>query len=266
MSDRRFEKPKERDESGPRWVLGVQASREAIRVHGDKIARVCVEKRRGDDGPGEGVAKMARDRGLRVELVERSFLDKIASGALHQGIATEAPPLAMTPLESIAVDPDRAEPTLVIALDELTDPHNFGAIVRSAVALGAHGVIWPEDKSAPLSMAMTRASAGAVEHATLCRVTSLPRALGELHDAGVRVVGLDSSGERAIGDVDLKGPICLVVGSEGKGLRKAVKAACDVTVKLPMPGPIDSLNASVAAAIALYEVVRQRGPASTIDR
>jgi 23S rRNA (guanosine2251-2'-O)-methyltransferase len=258
MSQRRDERPRDRDAQGPRWVLGVQASREAIRVHGAAIARVCVERRRGEPGPVEGIAKMARDRGLRVEVVDRSALDKIAAGGLHQGVAVEAPPLAIASLEAIAVDATRAAPTLLIALDELTDPHNFGAIVRSAVALGAHGVVWPEDKSAPLSMAMTRASAGAVEHATLCRVTSLPRALGELRDAGVAVVGLDASGDRAIGEVDLRRPTCLVVGSEGKGLRRATKTACETLVRLPMPGPIDSLNASVAAAIALYEVVRQR--------
>ena len=127
------------------------------------------------------------------------------------------------------------------------------------VALGATAVVWPEHRSAPLSPATFRASAGAIEHATLCRVTSLPPALDDLRARGVAVIGLDMTGEVAIDRVDLVGPVALVVGAEDKGLRKTVKRACDALARLPMPGPIGSLNASVAVAIALYEVVRQRG-------
>ncbi len=152
-----------------------------------------------------------------------------------------------------------ANRTLLVALDEVQDPQNFGAVIRSAVAMGATAIVWPEHSSAPLSPATFRASAGAVEHATLCRVASLPHALDDLRARGVAVVGLDMSGEVTIDQVDLAKPVTLVAGAEGKGLRRTVKRACDAIVRLPMPGPVASLNASVAVAIALYEAVRQRG-------
>jgi 23S rRNA (guanosine2251-2'-O)-methyltransferase len=173
----------------------------------------------------------------------------------HQGAVAFAPELRIVPLHELVLGED----ALVIALDEVQDPQNFGAVIRSAVAMGASAVMWPEHRSAPLSAATFRASAGAVEHATLCRVSSLPPALDELRARGLRVVGLEMSGDVAIDAVDLAGPAALVVGAEDKGLRKTVKRTCDALASLPMPGPIASLNASVAVAIALYEAVRQRG-------
>ncbi len=238
-----------------RVVLGIQGVREAIAAHGDRVTRVLVESRREPAPQLDAVARFARDRGAHVERVDRGVLDRLARGERHQGVAAEAPPLAILSLEQ-ALETEGAP--LLLALDELTDPQNFGAIVRSAVALGATAVVWPEDKSAPLSPAMARASAGAVEHARLCRVNSLPRALQELAAAGVSVVGLDASAPGEISGLELREPTCLVVGSEGKGLRRATKTACTALAKLPMHGPIGSLNASVAAAIALYEAVRQR--------
>jgi 23S rRNA (guanosine2251-2'-O)-methyltransferase len=241
-----------------RLVLGIQGAREAIIAQGSAL-RVLVETRREAAPQLEALARFAHDRGAKVERVDRSTLDRLAKGERHQGVVVEAPPLAIVSLEDLVVS--EGAPPLVIALDELTDPHNFGAIVRSAVALGASGVVWPEDKSAPLSPAMARASAGAVEHARLCRVTSLPRALTELAEGGLAVIGLDAAAESELSALDLTTPVCLVVGSEGKGLRHATKRACTGLAKLPMRGPIASLNASVAAAIALYEVVRQRAHA-----
>jgi 23S rRNA (guanosine2251-2'-O)-methyltransferase len=242
-----------------RWIFGIQPAREAIAVHGGALRRVLVERRAKDAEHLDGVARFARDRGAPVERVDRSEIDRLAQGERHQGVAVEAPPLRVLDDPRLLVDPS---PALVVALDEITDPQNFGAIVRSAVALGATGVLWPEDKSAPLSAAMARASAGAIEHARLCRVRSLPRALEVLREAGVlRIVGLDMSGAR-IDEEPLDGPIVLVVGSEGKGLRRATKSACTQMVRLPMRGPIASLNASVAAALAIYEAARRRGVSS----
>src|SRR5262249_21738504 len=141
---------------------------------------------------------------------------------------------------------------------ELQDPQNFGAIIRSAVALGATAIVWPEHRSAPLTAATFRASAGAVEHASLCRVSALPPALETMKRSGLAVVGLDANGTSSIDALDLTGPVALVVGAEGKGLRKTVKSVCTSLARLPMRGPIASLNASVAIAIAIYEVMRQR--------
>lgn len=237
-----------------RLVTGLQAVREAIRAHGDKLERVLVE-----DGGGpqiEAVGRFARDRGAPVTKVARSELDRAAKGARHQGAVAYAPDLVLAPLEAIAGALDAA--SLVVALDEIEDPQNFGAVIRSAVALGATAVLWPEHHSAPLSPATFRASAGAVEHAALCRVSALPNALERLREAGAAVVGLDANAPHALHEVALEGPVVLVVGAEGKGLRKPVKRACTELARLPMSGAIDSLNASVAAGIALYEIVRRR--------
>lgn len=246
-----------------RLVLGLQATREAIVVHGAALGRVMVEARPREAQQLEAIARFAKDRGARVERVERAQLDRLAQGERHQGVIAEAPALRIHALDEILALPSPR--TLVVALDELTDPHNFGAIVRTSVALGGTGVVWPEDRSAPLSSAMTRASAGAVEHARLCRVTSLPRALGAAAEAGLSVVALDASATDLLDSIDLRGPVCLVVGAEGKGLRNATKRACTQLARLPMRGPIASLNASVAAAMALYEVVRQRAHGADVE-
>jgi 23S rRNA (guanosine2251-2'-O)-methyltransferase len=240
-----------------RIVVGVQPVREAIRTHGARLGRVVVvETSRDDASPQlEALARFARDQGATVERLARSEVDRMAKGVRHQGAIAFAPELRVTSLAELEL----GDHPLLVALDEVQDPQNFGAVVRSAVAMSATAVLWPEHRSAPLSPAMFRASAGAIEHATLCRVTSLPNALVELRARGVLVVGLDMTGPMTIDRVGMAGPTAIVVGAEGKGLRKPVKGACDALARLPMPGPIASLNASVAVAIALYEATRQRG-------
>lgn len=240
-----------------RLVTGLQPVREAIRIHGEKLERVLVEK---DGGPQiDAVARFAEGRGAPVSRVARAELDRAARGARHQGAIAYAPELTLAPLDAVEslLAEDRA--AVAIALDEIEDPQNFGAVIRSAVALGARAVIWPEHHSAPLSPATFRASAGAVEHALLCRVGALPAALQRLAEAGATVIGLDANAERPIEAISIDGPVVLVVGAEGKGLRKTVKRVCGELARLEMKGPIDSLNASVACGIALYEVVRRRG-------
>jgi 23S rRNA (guanosine2251-2'-O)-methyltransferase len=237
-----------------RLITGLQPVREAIRVHGDKLERVLVEDKGGPQI--EAVARFATDRGASVQRVGRGELDRASKGARHQGAIAYAPDLALVPLEDIIARLD--ESPILVALDEIEDPQNFGAVIRSAVALGATGVLWPEHHSAPLSPATFRASAGAVEHARLCRVSALGSALERLHAAGVRSIGLDANAEKNIADVPVDGPLVLVVGAEGKGLRKPIKRACTELARLPMSGAIDSLNASVAAAIALYDLIRRR--------
>jgi 23S rRNA (guanosine2251-2'-O)-methyltransferase len=237
-----------------RLITGLQPVREAIRVHGQKLEKVLVEQ---NGGPQiEAVARFAHDRGAPVTTALRSELDRASKGARHQGAIAYAPDFNFVSIDELAEG--LGDRDVIVALDEIEDPQNFGAVIRSAVALGAGTVLWPEHHAAPLSPATFRASAGAVEHARLCRVGSLPSALQKLRDAAAHVIGLDANAERAIGDLTLPGAVVVVVGAEGKGLRKPVKKICTELVKLPMKGPIDSLNASVAAGIALYEVMRGR--------
>ncbi len=239
-----------------RLITGLQAVREAIRVHGDKLEKVFLVR---DGGPQiDAVARFAEGRGSVVTRIDRLELDRMARGARHQGAIAHAPDLELVPLETILEGFTDNPNAIVVALDEIEDPQNFGAVIRSAVALGATGVVWPEHHTAPLSPATFRASAGAVEHAMLCKVAALPRALERLAEAGANIIGLDAHAELAIEDLELKGPVVLVVGAEGKGLRGPVKKACTTLGKLGMKGPIGSLNASVAAGIALYTVLRRR--------
>jgi 23S rRNA (guanosine2251-2'-O)-methyltransferase len=232
--------------------MGLQPVREAVRAHGDKIERVIVEE--GDHPQLEALARFARDHGVEVTHAPRAELDRRARGVRHQGVMAVVPELTLVPLSKLAVTPD----SLFLALDEIQDPQNFGAVLRSAVAFTTSAVLWPEHASAPLSAATFRASAGAIEHAVLCRVTSLPSAIQHLAELGADPIGLDASGDVELAEVDLAGPVLFVIGSEGKGLKKSVRRACRIVARLPMGGPIASLNASVAAAITLYEARRQR--------
>ena len=258
-----------------RLVTGLQPVREAIRVHGERLERVLVE-----DGGGpqiEAVARFAQDRGAAVSRVPRGELDRASKGARHQGAIAYAPDLQVVSLDELVASlsgeggpeggPSLGPEHVVVALDEIEDPQNFGAVIRSAVALGATAILWPEHHAAPLSPATFRASAGAVEHARLCRVGSLPSALERLRAAGASVVGLDANAEHDLREVELTTRIAvLVIGAEGKGLRRPVKRACSDLARLPMSGVLDSLNASVAAGIALYELRRPRLASATRPR
>jgi 23S rRNA (guanosine2251-2'-O)-methyltransferase len=208
----------------------------------------------------DALARFANDHGAPVERRPRGDLDRMAQGARHQGAIALAPELRIESLDDLLSSrgDGTGDAALIVALDELQDPQNFGAIIRSAVAMGATSIVWPEHRAAPLTPATFRASAGAVEHARLCRVGGLPVALERMRGAGIVVVGLDADAPEDIARVDLAVPVAIVVGAEGKGLRKTVKKSCDLLARLPMSQRIGSLNASAALAIALYEAVRQR--------
>jgi 23S rRNA (guanosine2251-2'-O)-methyltransferase len=234
-------------------VLGLQPVREAIRVHGAALTGLALDAR---DSPRlEALERFARDHGLEhIERWPNGELDRLSAGVSHQGAAAWAPPLRLVELDELLADPG----LIALALDKIQDPQNFGAVVRSAVGVAEAAVIWGEHSAAPLSTAMVRASAGAVEHARLCRVTSLVNALGQAVTAGVQVIGLDARAPRALSEVDLRAPAVLVIGAEHTGLGGAVRRGCTELVRLVPTRKIDSLNASVAAAIALYEVATQR--------
>jgi len=236
-----------------RLVLGIQPVREAVRRHGSALRELLIEDRA--TPKLEALARFAADQGVeRLRRVPRSDLDRHARGVAHQGAAAFAPELTLIALDELAADPHLQ----AIVLDGIEDPQNFGAVVRSAVALGGAAVLWGEHSSAPLTPATFRASAGAIEHARLCRVHSVTGALGTLRERGVNVVGLDGSAVVRLSEVDLSGPSVLVLGSEGEGLGRAVRRACSSLATLGRTVGVDSLNASVAAGIALYELSKQR--------
>ncbi len=239
-----------------RLILGVNCVREALRAHGDRVHEVLLER---GSPTLDAVARFAESRGVTVTWSARATLDRLAEGTRHQGAAARAPDLALTPLDALLA---RDEP-LIVALDEIQDPQNFGAIVRSAVAFGADAIMWGENASAPLTPSTFRASAGAIEHATLVRVRSLRGALEQCVSAACEVVALDGGAPLTIDRAPLAGAAVIVVGSEGKGIKKSVRALATRTASVPMSGRLDSLNASNAVAVALYEAVRQRRSAPT---
>lgn len=201
------------------------------------------------------IYNLAKQNKVPVQNVERKYLDKVAGDA-HQGIAAMASAKEYMDIDDL-LDSVTGEPFLIL-LDEINDPHNLGAIIRTADAAGAHGVIIPQRRSVQLTSTVAKASAGAVEHLPVSRVTNLVQTIKKLKERGIWVVGADMDGEDLHWNSRLDGPIALVIGGEGKGLGRLVKENCDTVVRLPMAGKVNSLNASVAAAILTYEVVRQR--------
>ncbi|HEX4337701.1 MAG TPA: RNA methyltransferase [Polyangiaceae bacterium] len=233
----------------PRLVIGMQPVREAIRAHGKRLAAVLVEVGRGESTARlDALARFATDQGIaEVRRVERRELDSVAQGGLHQGALAWAPALKLLGVEELLAPPD----LLVLALDGIQDPQNFGAAIRSAVGLGATSVVWPEHAAAPLTPATFRASAGAIEHARLGRVPSLVRFVDDAVASGAAVVGLTTDAERPLQDLDLGGRLVLVIGSEHEGIGRAVRKRCTALGRLTLKGPVESLNASAAAAVAL---------------
>ncbi len=181
----------------------------------------------------------------------------MAKGATHQGVVLEADPIPRVALEAWLAQ-SLAPDAVIVILDGVEDPHNFGAIVRSASACGASAVMFGKDRSAPLSAAATKSAAGAMEYIDLIEVTNLVRAVEALKKAGFWIAGLDANADKDLWDADLTGKVGLVIGSEGKGVRRLVAKQCDFHLRIPLTGPITSLNASVSAAIALAECLRQR--------
>jgi 23S rRNA (guanosine2251-2'-O)-methyltransferase len=239
-----------------RLLVGPHAVGEGLRAAPAQIAVVYLEP-----GSGAELAALARSRNVAVQERSRAELEGLASRAPHapphQGVLAIAGEYSYCSLDELL---DRAGPApLLVALDQIQDPHNFGAIVRSAVAFGASGVITLKDRAAPVTAVVVRASAGATERTHIARVTNLARALADLRERELEVIGLAAEGTVELSALPYPpaGRV-LVVGSEGDGLRRLVRAGCDHLARVPMAGPMESLNASVAAGIALYECVRNR--------
>ena len=235
-------------------LAGRNPIREALRA-GRPMEKLLVAS--GDlSGAGREIIKLAKAAGAVVQEVDRSRLDQIYPA--HQGMLAYVAAVPYTPLEDIvAAAREKGEDPFLVVLDGITDPHNLGAIIRSAECAGAHGVVIPERRAAGLSPAAAKAAAGALNHLPVARVKNLNRALEALKAEGIWVIGTAMDGEDAFA-CDLTGPVAVVIGSEGDGMSRLALQKCDRTVSLPIRGHIDSLNASVAAGILMYEIVRQR--------
>ena len=238
-------------------IEGRNAVTEAIRA-GVSIDKIYLLKGEGDSALGH-IASAAREQGVVVVNTDRRKLDAMSRTHAHQGVIALAAVRAYASVDDIlAAATAKNEPPLIVVCDELSDPHNLGAVIRTADAAGAHGVIIPKRRSAGLTAVVGKTSAGAVAHVPVARVPNLPALLRELKEAGVWVFGAAAEGTASLYHADLKGPAAIVIGSEGDGMGRLVRENCDFIVSIPMRGKINSLNASAAAAVLLYEAVRQR--------
>ncbi len=240
-------------------VAGRNAVVEALQA-GVPVKALYVAERIDTDDRVRSILKFAADQGLSVLEAPRQELDRLTGGAVHQGVALTVPAYEYAnPDELVAGDRDDGEPPLIVALDGVTDPRNLGAVVRSAAAFGGHGVVVPERRSAGMTVGAWKASAGAAARLPVARTTNLARQLRAYQDAGLFIVGLAGDGDTEIGAVEVAdGPLCLVVGSEGAGMSRIVTETCDLVARIPIVRTVESLNAGVAAGVALYEIARAR--------
>ncbi|MGN1002096.1 MAG: 23S rRNA (guanosine(2251)-2'-O)-methyltransferase RlmB [Oscillospiraceae bacterium] len=238
-------------------IEGRNAVTEALRA-GRSIDKIYIAKGEVDKTLGH-IASKARDMGIVVVEADRRKLDAMSVTHAHQGVVALAAVRDYSTIDDIlAIAEERGEPPFVIVCDEISDPHNLGAILRTAECVGAHGLVIPKRRSAGLTSIVDKTSAGAAEHMAVARVPNLPAAIKELKSRGLWVYGTAAGAENGMWETDLSGPVCLVIGSEGDGMGRLVTESCDFLVSIPMKGRLNSLNASAAAAILMYEVLRQR--------
>ena len=248
--------------SAAEWVAGRNAALEALQANVPVTTLYVADRVERDDRLRETIT-LATSRRISVLEVTRAELDRLTDRAVHQGVALKVPPYRYADAhELLDIAGEAGEAPLIVALDSVTDPRNLGAVVRSAGAFAAHGVVVPERRAAGMTASAWKTSAGAAARVPVARVTNLTRQLRDFRDRGLMVVGLDSNGTLELPELALAGePLVLVVGSEGKGLSRLVADSCDALVRIPMASSAESLNAGVAAGIALYEISRRRsGP------
>ncbi len=236
------------------WLTGFHAVEEAL-ASGRALDRIVMVRGRHGDRV-EAIVRLAKSRGVPVRFEDRQQIDRVACTRDHQGVAALAAAKPAIELEDLLRQ--KNEHGLLVVLDGIEDPHNLGAIVRTALASGAQGVVIPERRAAGLSDTVERASAGALAHLPVARVKNLVRAMEEIKEAGYWLVGLDERAEKNYTEIDLTGPVGIVLGAEGEGLHELTRKRCDYLASLPTAGPVKSLNVSVAAGVMLFEVVRQR--------
>ena len=243
-------------------LTGIHAVKEALEAR-RPIDRIAIAKGR-QDTRVEEIVQLARKQGVPVRFEDRGQIDRLANSKDHQGVVALAAARAAATLEDILAQANRSagQKGLIVLLDGVEDPHNLGAIVRTALAAGAHGVVIPERRAAGLTDTVARASAGALAHLPVAKVTNLVRTMEELKEAGYWLVGLDEQGDKNYTEVDYTSPMGIVLGSEGQGLHELTGKRCDFVVSLPTTGPVKSLNVSVAAGVVLFEALRQRNARS----
>jgi 23S rRNA (guanosine2251-2'-O)-methyltransferase len=212
-------------------------------------------------GPISQVMSMAKEAKIQVQIVPKKKIDQVADGQVHQGVVALVAAYEYVEVEDLLRKAaDLGEPPFLLILDEIEDPHNLGSILRTADVVGAHGVIIPKRRAVGLTSTVAKSSAGAMEYVPVARVTNIVRTMEELKEKGVWMAGTDATGEQDIREARFDMPIGIVIGSEGKGMSRLVKETCDFVVRLPMVGHVNSLNASVAAALLMFEVMKQRRP------
>ncbi|WP_435205353.1 23S rRNA (guanosine(2251)-2'-O)-methyltransferase RlmB [Micromonospora sp. bgisy143] len=242
----------------PELLVGRNPVLEALRAQVPATALYTAQGIDMDERTKE-IIRTAADRGIANLEISRAELDRMTGGVLHQGVGLQVPPFAYQPFEDMVAASLEQQAPLLVALDGVTDPRNLGAVIRSAAAFGAQGVFVPERRAAGITATAWRTSAGAAARVPVAQVTNLTRSLKACRDAGFMVVGLDADGETDLYDLEAAvGPLVVVVGSEGRGLSRLVGETCDLTVSIPMISEVESLNASVAAAVTLAEVARRR--------
>lgn len=238
-----------------RTIEGRRPVLEALEA-GSKITRILLQK--GSSGkPVTEVLALAEKLAIPIEYRDKAAFEKLAVTRNHQGILAETSPFRYTPFEELLAA-RLEEPPFLVLLDHVQDPHNLGALIRTAYAAGCHGVVIPERRAAQMTPAAVRTAAGAAEYLPVAQVVNIARCLDQCKEAGLWVYGADMGGETLYPKGDYKGAVALVIGSEGEGLTRLVKEKCDYLVRLPMRGKVASLNASVAGALLFYEVYRQR--------
>ncbi|GGK81379.1 23S rRNA (guanosine(2251)-2'-O)-methyltransferase RlmB [Amphritea balenae] len=240
------------------YIFGIHAVTTAVQRDAKRIKGMWVQKGR-TDTKVQKLLDLAKAENIRIEWTDRKELDAMAEGGVHQGVVVACEPIQAKNDQFLDAMLDKLEePAFLLILDGVTDPHNLGACLRTADAAGVHAVIAPKDKSAPLNATVSKVACGAAEVVPYVLVTNLARTMKDLQQKGIWITGTAGESEVLVYDADLKGPMALVMGAEGKGMRRLTREHCDHLIKIDMAGEVSSLNVSVATGVCLFEAVRQR--------
>jgi len=238
-------------------IYGINPLKEALISGGEGVTRIVVARGRSESAISE-IRTMARQQGIPVEIRERAFLDELAGDASHQGVLGLCRPYRYQNLDAVIANRHPScQYDLVLILDGITDPHNLGALIRTAHCFGVNGVILPEHRAASITATVIKTSAGAVRHLPVARVANLASALDELKNRGFWIFGTDAHASQPVSAPDYEGAVGLVMGGEGRGIRPLIRKKCDFLISIPMLGKIDSLNVSVSAGIIMHEIRRK---------